>query len=164
MTQDEVKKLFVYEPDTGLLRRIGGRKLYPWHGIGKGLRYLATCIGPKTYYLHSLVWLYHYGYEPKMIDHINMDTRDCRIENLRECTPAENQYNTVKRGHNTSGFKGVVFHKICRSRPWQAKIVVDGKVKSLGYYATKEDAAKAYAEGARKHAGEFAKAPGFIEE
>lgn len=26
MTQDEVKALFVYEPLTGLLRRVGGRK------------------------------------------------------------------------------------------------------------------------------------------
>ncbi len=35
MTQDEVKELFVYEPPTGLLRRVGGRKPYPWHGTGK---------------------------------------------------------------------------------------------------------------------------------
>lgn len=37
MTQDEVRKLFAYEPDTGLLRRIsGGGKPYPWRGIGRG--------------------------------------------------------------------------------------------------------------------------------
>jgi hypothetical protein len=47
MTQDEVKALFVYEPLTGLLRRVGGRKTYPWHGTGKNQRYLATTIAEK---------------------------------------------------------------------------------------------------------------------
>jgi hypothetical protein len=62
------------------LRRVGGRKPYPWHGTGKNQRYLATTIGRKTYYLHQLVWLYHHGSIPPMLDHINRDPRDCRIE------------------------------------------------------------------------------------
>ncbi|WP_179038262.1 HNH endonuclease signature motif containing protein [Limnobaculum xujianqingii] len=156
MTQNDAKKLFVYEQLTGMLRRMGGRKPYPWHGTGKDRRYLATSIGTKTYYLHQLVWLYHHGYIPKMIDHINRNPRDCRIENLRPCTNAQNQYNIAKRGHNTSGFKGVVFHPRCSRKPWQAKIVVRGKVKSLGYYPTKEQAAEAYAKGASFYAKEFA--------
>ncbi|EIA5146030.1 HNH endonuclease [Salmonella enterica] len=156
MTQDEVKALFVYEPLTGLLRRVGGRKPYSWHGTGKNQRYLATTIGRKTYYLHQLVWLYHHGSIPPMLDHINRDPRDCRIENLRVCNNAQNQYNIAKRRHNTSGFKGVVFHPNCPRKPWQAKIVIRGRVKSLGYFPTKEQAAEAYAKGAELYAGEFA--------
>ncbi|EFR5112495.1 HNH endonuclease [Salmonella enterica] len=106
--------------------------------------------------MHQLVWLYHHGSIPPMLDHINRDPRDCRIENLRVCNNAQNQYNIAKRRHNTSGFKGVVFHPNCPRKPWQAKIVIRGRVKSLGYFPTKELAAEAYAKGAKLYAGEFA--------
>jgi hypothetical protein len=95
MTQDEVKALFVYEPLTGLLRRVGGRKTYPWHGT-VSQRYLATTIGRKTYYLHQLVWLYHHGAIPPMLDHINRDPRDCRSK-IFESAITQNQYNIAKR-------------------------------------------------------------------
>lgn len=158
MTQDEIRAMFEYEPATGLLRRkVGGRKPYPWHGAGKDRRYLVHCRGARSIYLHQAVWLYHHGYVPAMLDHVNGDTRDNRIENLRECTNAQNQYNVPRKSNNTRGHKGVVFHRACRSRPWQAKIVVSGKVISLGYHATKEEAAAAYAAGAAKYAGEFAR-------
>lgn len=158
MTQDEIRAMFEYEPATGLLRRkVGGRKPYPWHGAGKDRRYLAHCRGARSIYLHQAVWLYHHGYVPAMLDHVNGDTRDNRIENLRECTNAQNQYNVPRKSNNTHGHKGVVFHRARRSRPWQAKIVVSGKGISLGYHATKEEAAAAYAAGAAKYAGEFAR-------
>lgn len=158
MTQDEIRSMFDYEPDTGMLRRkVGGRKPYPWHGAGKDRRYLIHSYGRCSIYLHQAVWLYHHGSVPAMIDHINGDTRDNRIENLRECSNAQNQYNAPRKSNNKAGHKGVVFHRACRSRPWQAKIVVSGKVISLGYHATKEEAAAAYAVGAAKYAGEFAR-------
>lgn len=159
MTQDEIRAMFEYEPATGLLRRIDAkaRKPYPWRGIGKGRRYLAHTATDGVIYLHQAVWLYHHGYVPAMLDHVNGDTRDNRIENLRECTNAQNQYNVPRKSNNTHGHKGVVFHRACRSRPWQAKIVASGKVISLGYHATKEEAAAAYAVGAAKYAGEFAR-------
>lgn len=158
MTHDELLQLFVYEPDTGMLRRIsGGRKEYPWRAIGYKGRYRAFTHQGKTYYLHRLVWLYHHGYTPAMIDHIDGDPSNNRIENLRECTNAQNQYNGPRKCHNRSGCKGVVFHPKCPRKPWQAKIAKAGRVFSLGYYATLEEAAAAYAAGAAKHAGEFAR-------
>jgi hypothetical protein len=67
-----------------------------------------------------------------MLDHINRDPRDCRIENLRVCNNAQNQYNIAKRRHNTSGFKGVVFHPKCPRKPWQAKIVTEDELRVSG--------------------------------
>lgn len=93
-----------------------------------------------------------------MVDHIDGDPSNNRIENLRECTNAQNQYNGPRKCHNRSGHKGVVFHPRCPRKPWQAKIAKAGKVFSLGYYPTREEAAAAYAAGAEKHAGEFARA------
>jgi len=139
-----------------MLRYIGeGRSSYPWKPIGKG--YLACNIGVKKYYLHRLIWQMHTGLVPTIIDHIDGDSSNNRIENLRECANAENQYNAKRKANNKSGVKGVVFHPKCPRKPWQAKIVVSKKVISLGYYADKADAAEAYAAAARKHAKDFAK-------
>lgn len=103
---------FVYDRSNGRLTFVGsdGKKPH-WTRVGSKGRYLKTTLFGKDYYLHHLVWFFFRGYFPKMIDHINLDTRDCRIENLRGCTSSQNQYNTRKRGHNTSGFKGVVFSR-----------------------------------------------------
>lgn len=156
MDQVTLKKLFVYEPDTGRLRRIGGRKEYPWRGIGKGKRYLAYTYKGKTIYLHQAVWLWHHGFIPPMLDHRDTDTLNCRIENLRICTNAQNQYNSRRKSNNQSGFKGVAF---CRGyrKPWRARIVVDKTPILLGRFNTPEEAAAAYAEGAARYAGAFAR-------
>lgn len=158
MTQQEVTELFAYEPATGMLRRRDPKRTpYPWRGAGRDRRYLITTLQGEHHYLHRLVWLYHHGWLPERIDHIDRNTRNNRIENLRPCTSAQNQYNSARKRNNRSGAKGVVFHPACKSRPWQAKIVVNGKVHSLGYYATVEAASNAYAAGAALHAKEFAR-------
>jgi len=159
MTYEEVMRLFVYEPDTGRLRRTEGRKPYPWHGCGSKRQYLATSAGSKNgrkEYAHRLVWLYHHGFMPKMVDHIDGDTKNNRIENLRECNNAQNQYNGRRKSNNHSGYKGVAFCKGYR-KPWRARIVVDKNPIDLGYFNTPELAAAAYAEGAKTYAKEFAK-------
>jgi hypothetical protein len=148
---------FDYE-SCGMLRcRIPGRDPYPWKPAGSLRQYLQINVGNEKLYLHRLIWQFHHGEVPARIDHRNGDTGDNRIENLRLCTAAENQYNSKRKKNNRSGAKGVVLHKACRSRPWQAKIVVDKKVISLGYYATVEEASDAYAQGAEKFAGAFAR-------
>lgn len=157
MTQDELLSIFTYEPDTGLLRRhSGGRKPYPWRRTGKDGRYLVCTIGTKNIYLHRAVFLYHHGYLPEQVDHVDRDTTNNRVENLRAATNAENQYNGRRKSNNRSGAKGVVFHKACKSKPWQAKIVVDKRTVSLGYYATVEQASNAYEQGAKQFAKAFA--------
>lgn len=160
MDQTEVRRLFVYER-RGMLRRrnLTGRQksFYPWRTIGRDRRYLAyTHSDGVTYYLHRLIWLYHKGVMPFMIDHRKTELPlNNRIGNLRECTNAQNQYNGPRRSHNKSGFKGVVYREGYR-RPWQARITVGGKPLLIGRYNTPEEAAKAYTRAAKKHAGQFA--------
>ncbi len=157
MTQDEVRTLFAYEPDTGMLRRVGGRVPYPWRGIGKERRYLAFSYGKgKSIYLHRAVWLWHHGSLPPMLDHVDGNAKNCRIENLRPCTPGQNQYNSPRKRNNKSGFKGVVYRRGYRL-PWQARITANGKPILLGRFATPEEASAAYAAGAVHVAGEFAR-------
>jgi hypothetical protein len=87
-------------------------------------------------------------------DHMNMNKLDNRRENLRICNRSENIRNTGLRSTNSSGYKGVTLHK-ARNK-WRARIRVNGKKKSLGYFATKEEAAKAYNAAASFYFREFA--------
>jgi hypothetical protein len=91
----------------------------------------------------------------KMIDHKNVNPLDNRRENLRVCTTQQNQCNKNKQSNNTSGFKGVSFHK--RDQKFQAHIKINGKKKHLGYFVTAEAAHDAYKRAAIQHNGEFAR-------
>lgn len=158
MDNETLHRTFEYVPELGTLRRIhGGVKEFPWRGIGKNRRYLACTVGGRTYYLHRLIWQYHHGEVPKMIDHKDMDTRNNRIENLRLCTPSSNQLNSRKRGHNTSGFKGVFSTRGRKAEPWFARITVDGVHHQLGYFYDPAEAHEAYKEAADRLAKEFAR-------
>lgn len=92
-------------------------------------------------------------------DHINHDKLDNRRENLRLCTQAENSRNSVKRTWRngkqpTSRYKGVSLHR--QSGKWRAQLYRERKLYCLGYYATEEQAARAYDAAAREHFDEFA--------
>ncbi len=156
-TRDEIRAVFKYEPDTGSLRRVvGGRKPYPWRAIGsRGYRGFTLKNG-KTIYLHRAVWLYFHDELPRMLDHRDGDTTNNRIENLRRCTPEQNQHNSKRKSNNKSGVKGVCFCDMYR-KPWRARITVQKQVVLLGYYATLAEAAEAYREGALRLAKEFAR-------
>lgn len=96
----------------------------------------------KLYNAHRIIWLYMTGEWPDQVDHKNGIRDDNRWENLQNVTKRENGKNQKKRSHNTSGFTGVVYHK--RDSNWKAQISINGKPKSIGTFATKEEARAAY--------------------
>lgn len=158
MEQEFLKKWFTYDEGEGLRCLLPGREPHPWLPLGKNLRYLCVNVGREKLYLHRLVWQYFHNEVPGRIDHIDGDTRNNKIENLRPCSAAQNQYNSKRKINNKSGAKGVVLHKKCKHKKWQAKITVDKKVVSLGYFATVEEAGAAYVAAAEFYAKEFANA------
>lgn len=90
----------------------------------------------------------------KFIDHINRTKLDNRKCNLRVATSSQNGINRGLQPTNTSGYKGVSYHK--KANKWQARLSIDGKLRHLGCYETKEEAAKAYNVKAEEVYGEFA--------
>ena len=109
----------------------------------------------KTYKVHRLIFIMFNGYLPKFIDHIDGNPANNRIENLRPATMRENLCNTRMRINNTSGVKGVSWHK--PTNKWQVKLHIDGKATHIGLYDTVEQA-KEIADATRlKHHGEFAR-------
>lgn len=92
------------------------------------------------------------------VDHINGDPLDNRRENLRICTNQQNQRNSGISKRNKSGYKGVRYANYKRgAKKWRAVIVIDKKNTHLGYFMTKEEAAKAYNIAALHYFGEFAR-------
>lgn len=94
-------------------------------------------------------------YDPsKIIDHINGDGLDNRKSNIRICTHSDNAKNKILPSSNTSGFKGVCWHK--NHKKFYAQIKVNHKMMFLGSFACPIEAAKAYNAAALIHHGEFA--------
>lgn len=89
-------------------------------------------------------------------DHIDGDGLNNRRSNLRLATPSENARNQRRSRDNTSGFKGVWWHK--GRRKWQAQIMAGGRQQYLGLFNTAEAAHAAYCEAAKSLHGEFARA------
>lgn len=160
ITQEILKKLFKYE-NGSFIRNFdsGGQKsgsICGWvSGATRGKRYIKINVLKKEIYLHRAIFLYHNGYLPKYIDHINGNSLDNRIENLRETNQSLNTANSVLSKANTSGYKGVVWRK--DTKKWMAQIVKDRKRYGLGSFDNIEDAANAYKVAAEKFFGEFAR-------
>lgn len=147
-----VRAYLAYDQNTGVFTWANGKKA----GWVEPKGYVRICILGKNYQAHRLAWLWMTGNWPcGQIDHINLDKADNRWPNLREATNSQNQANTRAKRVNTSGFKGVYWHR--RIGKWHAAISVNGRLKALGYTDTKEEAAALYQKAARKYFGEFAR-------
>jgi hypothetical protein len=94
--------------------------------------------------------------EGHTVDHINCDlTLHNRKGNLRHATPAEQTWNRKLRKDSKSGYKGVNWHKA--SRKWCARIMMNGKSISLGYFLDSKEAHNAYIAASRKMHGDFSR-------
>lgn len=132
-------------------KRLNQHKWYFTKGYAG--RKIATISGKRVNsYMHwEVVGKPEKGFE---IDHINGDTLDNRKENLRLATHAQNKHNRGKLKNNTSGIKGICWHK--DRRKWHARIGIDGKRIHLGLFPTKELASQAYKDAAKKYHKQFA--------
>ncbi len=112
------------------------RHMYIQNVKGKKLHdYLISC--PK-------------GYE---VDHINLDTLDNRLCNLRIVTHQQNQINQPLQKNNTSGVSGVSYYP--PRKKFRARIKVGQHDIHLGYYDSFEEAVQARNIGMSCMFGEF---------
>ena len=86
----------------------------------------------KAHTAHRLIFLFHYGYLPKCIDHINGIKTDNCIKNLRAATNSQNQCNAKINIKNTSGIKGVCWNK--KTKKWRVYLYINGKFTEFGHY------------------------------
>lgn len=145
-TYSEQYRGFVVTKQTHYKRPEVGKPLGYFHSDG----YIETKIKGKSYLLHHLVWLWHYGEFPTdQIDHINQEKTDNRISNLRVVSNTINSRNKKLNNRNTSGFTGI--HQNKTTGVWIARIEVDGKRIQLGQSYNKEVAIRYRQKYIEKH-------------
>ena len=87
-------------------------------------------------------------------DHRNSNTLDNRRSNLRLCNKSENAHNCGVRSDNSSGHRGICWHK--KARKWQVRLKSHGVDKYLGLYKDLDKAIIARKTAEEKYVGEFA--------
>ena len=95
---------------------------------------------------HRVAWAIHHGRWPRdRIDHIDGDGTNNRLENMREVSAAENARNAAPHKKASCLPPGVKEYQRKQGRlRFQARICVAGRSRSLGYFASAEDAHAAY--------------------
>ena len=156
ITQEKLKEILEYNPDTGdfFWRNINftnsiksGDKAGSYNNLG----YCKIKINNKLYLAHRLAWLYVYGKFPKhTIDHIDHNTSNIKLSNLRDIKHIDNMENqSTARVNNKTGLLGV--YKRSGKHPYRAQIQVKGRKMMLGSFKTAEEAYEAYLNAKRKY-------------
>lgn len=157
-TQQQVIDLFDYK-DGNLYWRINPRKIGQQIKPGSlagtlacGKKYIAVQYKRKRYFAHRLIFLYHHGWIPEQIDHIDTNPSNNKIENLRAATPTQNQYNRPVQKNNVLGVKNVSKS----GNKYYVGFTINGKFTRVGSFHSIEDAKAAAEEFRAKLHGEFA--------
>jgi len=158
LTQSYLKELFDYQHDGCLVRKIktcNRVNVGDIVGCNNGNNYLKIHLCGKQNYVHRLIFIWHYGFLPKEIDHINGNSLDNRIENLRDCTHAQNAKNLKIKDSNLAGINGVYFEK--SRNKWNASITVNRVKIRLGRFNNLCDAIFVRKNAEMLHFKEFAR-------
>jgi len=154
MTKDLANSIFKYV-DGKLIWKVNVKRAKIGQLAGtKDKRYSYVKYNNIKYLTHRIVFLMHNGYLPIMVDHINGNTFDNRIENLREATPTQNAMNRPVINKNKLGSANV--HWVNKSNKYRVRLSVDGKRKCFGYYDTIELASMVAEQARQKYYGNFA--------
>lgn len=160
ITQEIVKNLFDYHEDGYLIWKIKPRQNVQ---IGdragfcmfyeRGYR-CKVKINMKSYFCSRIIFLWHKGYFPIIVDHKDRNKLNDKIENLRAATTFDNAKNTNSRKNSSSKYLGVYWH--AKNKYWCAHVSVCGKSKHLGVFKNEDEAALAFNNATKIHYGEFA--------
>jgi len=146
---ESIKDIYFYDPETGEFSNIQtGRKTRPSHSEGyHRVQYLG-----KRYFVHKVACWWNSGEWSEQVDHINRDTGDNRLVNLRPCTQQQNSCNKSTRG--SSKYRGVYWHTA--NNKWISHGRVKGEPHYLGTFECEKEAARAYNDFAKEYHGEYA--------
>lgn len=159
-SQEEVRALFDYDPNTGVFTRL----------VSRGNRAAGSVAGSVTYYkrpsqylsiwvgrqilAHQLAFIWMTGKCPEQIDHKNRNGLDNRWCNLRESSYGSNALNHRVRRDSSSGHTGVSFLK--DRGKWIAYINRGYKRITVGFFSSLEEAVRERNIACKELHGEFA--------
>ena len=136
LTQEEAHRLFEYKDGKLFYKKCprgsGKFKTNPEAGANSGHGYKKLSLNGKFYYTHQIIFLMQHGYIPKLVDHIDGNSENNAIENLRESNKSLNACNAKLQSNNTSGTKGVTWSK--KIGQWTSRVQINKKVIHLGTF------------------------------
>jgi hypothetical protein len=159
VTQEEAHRLFEYR--DGVLywreRPAQSRKAKGnmEAGTDSGNGYRKVSINKKRYYEHRIIFLMHHGFIPEIVDHIDGNTLNNNIDNIRASNKSLNACNSKIPSHNTSGHKGVLWLK--REKKWGVRVQFNKRQIHLGSFFDKELACLVADEGRSLYHGKYAR-------
>ena len=146
ITLERLKEALEYNRETGEFKRLlstGARaKIGAVAGSKRNDGYVTIKLDKHRFYAHRLAWIFEHGKYPSgFIDHINGNTSDNRLCNLRDASPSVNSQN-IRHATKSSetGFLGVSPN----GNGFMARINRRGITRYLGQFKTASDAAHAY--------------------
>jgi len=162
ITQELVKYLFDYRKDGYLINKNPKTRRCKRGAIAgclskrnDGDRWILYING-RLYFRYRIIFLYHNGYLPKLIDHKNHITTDDRIENLRAATDTQNVRNRTSAKGSSSQYLGVSAIPKSKKNKFFSRVRSNGITIHLGCFDSERDAALAYNKKAIELHGEFA--------
>jgi hypothetical protein len=152
--QQKLTSLFDYR-DGSLYRKAGGRGAVRGAKLGhiNSNGYEVITVSRKIMKTHQIVFVMHHGYMPNIIDHIDGNRLNNKIENLREVTRSENGYNRKIHKNNKTGYKNVTW--ISRISAYCVKLNVNKKRMHFGYFDDLELADLVATMAREKYHGKF---------
>ncbi|MBL4927780.1 HNH endonuclease [Fuscibacter oryzae] len=140
LTQQRLRQVLDYDPDTGVFTFVKGSRKGRIAGTRHDDRgFLKVSIASHYHLLHRLAWLWMTGTMPRSnIEHINGDRSDNRWKNLREAGRSQKEQHCPPRPEPTAT-RGV--WKI--GDAFEAMVLLDEAVINLGRFETEELAAAA---------------------
>ena len=150
LTQSLVQSMFDYQDGILYRKKTGVTSAYQ---DVKG--YMRVEINGKRYLQHRIIYLLFHGHFPSTVDHIDGNTTNNKIENLRAATNTENLQNMKLCPKNTSGSKNVSWDT--KAKKWLVMLNVNGVRKYIGLFADFEFADFVDTESRKKFHGQFAR-------
>ena len=145
--------LFRYEDGILFKQRKGGGKWTCCNDLRPHVGYNQLRLNGKNMLLHRLVYLFHHpewdisdSSRDNSIDHINGNTLDNRIDNLRVVNNSQNQQNITHYGGKP--IKGVCFYK--NSNIWGANWH-ENEIRKIKFFRTEAEALEYRAEMVALH-------------
>lgn len=137
LTQERVRELFDYDPESGIVTR----RIFVNYNRGRvgdivGYKsgtspYLYVRIDKKCFLLHRVIWLWVKGYWPENdVDHINRNPQDNRWANLRVVSKTCGMINTKVRNDNNTKVRGVFWDTV--NKLWRSRITYKHKTTYIG--------------------------------
>lgn len=130
----KAKQVYDYDPSGELRLKTNGLKVSTVTTRGYRQVYLEA----RAYLLHRLIFFWHHGYFPKVVDHIDGDISNNKIENLQGCDQKVNIAKAKTFSTNTSGFKGVHYNKAAQK--YESYYFRNNKKVYCGLFETAEEA------------------------